>query len=148
MRPPDCPRHRRLVLDLALGRLDGARAVAAEAARIGCPICGAWWSECFAGTEARLVDDAVEKAFVEFHAPSGTARRALVAVAAILVLAAGLGLLWLVQRSAPSTLRPTPGEVVERLYGGDTAATTDLTGDGRVDAGDLAAALRASRVGR
>jgi hypothetical protein len=147
MRPPDCPGHGKLVLDLALGRLEGARALDAEAARIGCPSCGVWWSECLAGTEARLVDDAVEKAFVEFHAPSGTARRAVVAAAAILVLAAGLGLLWLVQRGAPSTPRPTPGEVVEWLYAGDRGDATDLTGDGRVDAGDLAAALRAPHGG-
>jgi len=94
MRVPACPDHGRLVLDLALGRLDDPSAFAAEAVRLSCPECAGWWRSELEGTAAAAVDQAVGSAFSSFQPPASSRVARWLPVAAAATLAAGAGLLW------------------------------------------------------
>ncbi len=95
MYAPDCPDHGRLVLDLALGKLDDAAATRAEIVRSQCPICRAWWREQLEGDTSDVVDNAVAAALSTVDLPDRRHRRAWLAVAAAAVVVVGIGALWL-----------------------------------------------------
>lgn len=95
MTHPTCPDHGRLVLDLALGRLDDASAARAEEARTSCSVCRRWWREQLSGSAVKPVDDAVAKAFAELELPARRSSRRWMAVAAAVVMTVGVGLLWM-----------------------------------------------------
>ena len=93
MRIPTCPEHGRLVLDLALGRLDDQAAAEAESVRTSCPECAAWWRAELEGELAHRFDHSIETAFESFS-PARRRRPAWMPVAAAAALAVGGGLLW------------------------------------------------------
>lgn len=131
---PACSSHGHLMLDLALGRLDGDEATEAESIRHRCAACGDWWRLRFEGERAAAVEQAVEQAFAGF-APPRRRRRAdwlPLAVAAVLALAVGL-----VFRSLEPDATEAPGAhresaLVQELF------EIDQNGDGSVDLSDLA----------
>jgi hypothetical protein len=101
MIPPNCPDHQRLVLDLALGRLDDEAAIAAESIGESCPVCRAWWQEQFDGGAAEVVDDAVAAGFTDLKLPRRRSNRGWMAAAAAVVMALGVGTIWVSQKHAP-----------------------------------------------
>jgi len=131
MHAPDCPNHRRLVLDLALGRLDDRAAVEAEAVRATCPACAAWWRSELGGAAAAAVDQAVAAAFMAFQPPATSKVARWLPVAAAAALAAGAGLLWY-QHGAVRPGSPTSaGPLVHESFDGDR------NGDGVVGLDDI-----------
>lgn len=126
---PHCPAHGDLVLDLARGRLGGARERHAEQARRGCPACRGWWAT---NLSLPRVDEGVADAVAAF----AVERRAPVAPAARgpwLRLAAALALLvggWLAWTGYQDRTEPAPAQA--------TAAGGALFESG-VESGDLAA---------
>ena len=112
---PNCPEHARLVLDLALGRLDDGSAAEAEVARENCPVCRTWWRTEFGGGQTALVDDAVASVFDDLELPDRRRGHGRLALAAAAVMALGAATLWLVQSpvtQSPHTVEPV---VVERM---------------------------------
>lgn len=94
MLPPSCPTHDRLLLDLALGRLDDRQADRAEAVRSTCPVCRQWWKRTFSSDAARSVEAAVSAALDSVELPRRHhAWRWLAAAAAVVIAAASLLLL-------------------------------------------------------
>jgi hypothetical protein len=108
MRAPACPDHGRLVLDLALGRLDDRSAVAAEAIRLSCPECAGWWRSELEGAAASAVDQAVGSAFAAFQPPASSRVARWLPVAAAATLAAGAGLLWYHHGAVPASVATAP----------------------------------------
>jgi len=100
---PTCPDHGRLVLDLALGRLDDPAAERAEAIRCSCPCCAAWWSDNLEGEQGLTVEREVAAVFARFAAPRRRHLAPWLAAAAAALLALG-GLL--VMRGAGPTQLP------------------------------------------
>jgi hypothetical protein len=100
MHAPSCPDHGRLVLDLALGRLDDETALEAELAAGSCPHCRSWWGDLFGGGELAVVDDAVAAALADLRLPGRRRGRGWMALAAVVVMALGVTTLWLARRSA------------------------------------------------
>lgn len=96
---PNCPDHGRLVLDLALGRLDDAAAAEAESISESCPTCRAWWNEQFEGEAADVVDAAVAVALTDLRLPERRRSRGWIAAAAAIVMAFGVGTLWVAQNN-------------------------------------------------
>lgn len=94
---PNCPDHERLVLDLALGRLDDEAALEAENVSESCPVCRAWWQAQFEGEMAEVVDDAVAAAITNLELPVRRRSRGWLAAAAVAVMALGVGSLWVSQ---------------------------------------------------
>jgi hypothetical protein len=101
MNSPNCPEHGRLVLDLALGRLDDDNAVLAEETLATCPVCRDWWQTQFEGEDAALVDEAVASVFDELQLPVRRRSHGWMAVAAAAVLTIGIGALWMVRDPLP-----------------------------------------------
>jgi hypothetical protein len=95
---PSCPDHERLVLDLALGRLDDQEALRAEDVRDTCPVCRAWWQAAVEGEVAEVVDKAVAAVFSDLELPERRRSPRWLAAAAIVVMALGVGALWIAQR--------------------------------------------------
>ena len=95
MNSPNCPEHDRLVLDLALGRLDDDNAVLAEEVLVSCPVCRDWWRTQFEGEDAALVDEAVASVFDELQLPVRRRSHGWMAVAAAAVMTIGVGALWM-----------------------------------------------------
>lgn len=104
---PNCPTHDRLVLDLALGRLDDETADTAESVRRSCPVCSAWWSRQFDSADAERVDRAVASVFAGIELPRWRRRRGWMAVAAVMVMTLGAAALW-TQRSPLGPVDPPP----------------------------------------
>ncbi len=100
MYAPDCPDHGRLVLDLALGRLDDAGAAEAESVRDRCLVCHAWWRAELDGEVAAVVDGAVADALGRVELPRPSRRTGWMAAAATVVMTLGVASLWLAQRPA------------------------------------------------
>ena len=96
---PNCPEHGRLVLDLALGRLEDDAAARAEAVSETCPICRAWWQQQFGGAVTEAVDDAVAATFSDLQLPARRRNHGWMAAAAAIVMAFGVGTLWVSQRA-------------------------------------------------
>jgi len=96
---PNCPDHERLVLDLALGRLDDEAAIEAESISESCPVCRAWWREQFEGGVAEVVDDAVAAAFNNIELPARRRSHGWMAAAAAVAMAFGVGTIWVSQSS-------------------------------------------------
>ena len=94
---PNCPDHGRLVLDLALGRLDDDAAAEAESISESCPVCRAWWQEQFEGGVAEVVDDAVSAALTDLELPVRRRSHGWMAAAAAVVMALGVGAIWVSQ---------------------------------------------------
>jgi hypothetical protein len=97
MIPPNCPDHGRLVLDLALGRLDDVEAAKAEAARASCPVCEAWWRENLEGEIAESIDRSLTVVFADLELPRRRRGHSWMAAAAAVVMTLGAGTLWLTQ---------------------------------------------------
>lgn len=124
MIPPNCPEHGRLVLDLALGRLEDEAAIRAEAVSESCPVCRAWWQQHFGHAEVGTVDDAVAATFGILRLPARRHNHGWLAAAAAMVMAFGVGTLWVSYRatttyspSAPKTasIRTLDFEVPEAI---------------------------------
>lgn len=101
MNSPNCPEHDRLVLDLALGRLDDDNAVLAEEALASCPVCRDWWRTQFEGEDSTLVDEAVASVFDDLQLPVRRRRHGWMAVAAAAVMTIGVGALWMAHNPLP-----------------------------------------------
>lgn len=99
MIPPNCPDHGRLVLDLAQGRLDDEAAAEAESISESCPICRAWWQDEFEGGDVDVVDEAVAATFSDLQLPKRRRNHRWVAAAAAVVMALGVGSLWVTQNN-------------------------------------------------
>jgi hypothetical protein len=69
MRAPDCHDHGRLVLELALGRLEDNEADRAEAVRCHCPTCSEWWATTFDCEQAAAVHNQVSDVFRSLELP-------------------------------------------------------------------------------
>lgn len=112
---PNCPEHARLVLDLALGRLDDGSAAEAEVARETCPVCRIWWRAELGGEDMAQVDDVVASVFNDLELPDRRRGHGWLALAAAAVMALGATTLWLVQ--SPTTQSPGSVEpvIVERM---------------------------------
>jgi hypothetical protein len=112
---PNCPEHDRLVLDLALGRLDDESAAEAEAASETCPVCRTWWQTELGGENTALVDDAVASVFDDLELPDRRRGHGWLALAAAAVMALGAATLWLVQSPATQGPRAVEPVVDERV---------------------------------
>jgi hypothetical protein len=136
MRAPTCPDHGRLVLDLALGRLDDRSAAEAEAVRLSCPICAGWWRSEIEAATAVAVDQAVGSVFAAFQPPARSRVTRWLPVAAAAALAAGAGVLWY-QHGAVQTSMATapPSPLAQESFEGDR------DGDGVVGLEDLGLAV-------
>jgi len=132
MKPPRCPSHGPVVLDLALGRLDDDAAVQAEETLRTCGACSEWWRAHLEGEAATVVDRAVSGAFAGFSAPRRRLLRPWMAAAAMAVF--GLTLLW-----TPDLIRTAPQPPA-------TAAEDTPTAAGMAPAGPSAEAVETSRV--
>lgn len=130
MRAPDCPTHHRLMLDLALGRLDDGSAAEAERARVECPSCSAWWRASFEGADAQRLDAVLADAFADFEPSSRRVGRWL-PVAAAAALAVTAGVVYEVAHQQAERTQPVRSAVVLETFDGDR------DGDGRVDMDDL-----------
>ena len=108
---PNCPDHGRLVLDLALGRLDDEAAGKAESVSESCPVCRAWWHEHFESDAAQAVDDVVAVTFSDLQLPARRRSHRLMAAAAAVVMAFGVGTLWVSQNS-PTVDEEVPARTV------------------------------------
>jgi hypothetical protein len=127
MTVPDCPEHGRLVLDLALGRLDDASATEAESIRERCPVCRAWWRAELDGEAAEVVDRAVVEALGSLELPRRTRRFGWAAAAAAVVMALGVGAIWRAEQ--PREVAPTAPErvaVIRSFDFEDAAAVAPL----------------------
>lgn len=120
MHAPDCPNHGRLVLDLALGRLDDRSAVEAEAVLLSCPSCAGWWRTELEAAAAVAVDQAVGSVFADFQPPARSRVARWLPVAAAATLAAGAALLWYqhgVVQTSVATAPPSP--LAQESFDGD-----------------------------
>ena len=132
MHAPACPDHGRLVLDLALGRLDDRTAVEAEAVRLACPACAGWWRSELEGAAASAVDQAVASTFAAFQPPAARRTARWLPVAAAAALAAGAGLLWYQHGAvSPPGSTTAPGPLAHESFDGDR------DGDGVVGLDDI-----------
>lgn len=137
LRQDPCQDHGRLVLDLALGRLDDDRARVAERARQTCPSCRSWWEDSLEGEPAVEVDRAVAEAFASFEAPRNLHRsshqRLWLAAAAVFVVAV-LGLLLEPGRGGKSSL---PGGIADDALadGARPPVTSAVQATGETSAG-------------
>ena len=96
---PSCPDHDRLVLDLALGRLDDEAAAEADAVIESCAVCGAWWRERFEGATADGVDEVVASTLGELRLPARRRSHRWLAAAAVAVMVFGASALWLTRET-------------------------------------------------
>ncbi len=131
MRIPTCPEHGRLVLDLALGRLDDQAGTAAESIRTSCPECAAWWRAEFEGDLAHHLDRSIEIAFESFR-PARRRRTMWMPAAAAAALAVSGGLLWYGNSDVNEAQQQT---LAQESFDGD------LDSNGLVDPSDLGFAL-------
>lgn len=97
MNSPNCPDHGRLVLDLAMGRLDDAASFEAESISESCPVCREWWQEQFGSDAAATVDEAVAATFSDLHLPARRRGYGWMAAAAAVVMTLGVGSIWMSQ---------------------------------------------------
>ena len=107
MHSPNCPDHGRLVLDLAMGRLEDAAALEAESASTSCPVCRGWWLERFEGGPAGVVDEAVAATFSNLQLPARRRGYGWMAAAAAVVMTFGVGTIWMLQGTTPTEETPT-----------------------------------------
>lgn len=142
MRAPHCPNHGRLVLDLALGRLEDGPAAAAEEVRASCPICSAWWRAELEGPAATELDTVLQSTIAEFMPPARRRVARWLPVAAAATLAAAAGLFWHQHRAQPPVLTHADQKAVtvESFDG-------DRDGNGVVDIADLGFAVHVDRAG-
>ena len=132
MRAPTCPDHGRLVLNLALGRLDDRSAAEAEAVRVSCPSCAGWWRSELEAATVVAVDQAVGSVFAAFQPPARSRVTRWLPVAAAAALAAGAGVLWYQHGAVQSPGSTTPaGPLAQESFDGDR------DGDGVVGIEDL-----------
>ena len=132
MRAPNCPDHGRLVLDLALGRLDDRSAAEAEAVRVSCPSCAGWWRSELEAATFVAVDLAVGSVFAAFQPPARSRVTRWLPVAAAAALAAGAGVLWYQHGAVQSPGSTTPaGPLAQESFDGDR------DGDGVIGIEDL-----------
>ena len=101
MNSPNCPDHGRLLLDLALGRLDDAAAFEAESISESCPVCREWWREQFGSDAADVVDEAVASTFSDLQLPARRRGYGWMAAAAAVVMTLGVGTIWVSQDTGP-----------------------------------------------
>jgi hypothetical protein len=141
MPAPACPDHGRLVLDLALGRLDDQSAFAAEAARLSCPECAAWWRSQLEGAAAPSVDKAVGTAFASFQPPASSRVARWLPVAAAATLAAGAGLLWYQHGAVQTSVATAPPSPLAR-----ESFEGDRDGNGVVGLEDLGFAVHVEKT--
>lgn len=111
----NCPEHERLVLDLALGRLDDGDAARAEGVKDSCPVCREWWRSEFEGEAIDLVDAAVASVFDDVDLPRRRRGRGWMALAAAVVMSLGATALWMVQRPVAPAPDATEPVIVERI---------------------------------
>ena len=90
-----CIAHGDLARRLALGRLDDATAMAAEASLAACPSCQAWWEASFA--PAAALDPALTAGLRTVVLPARRPHHpaSWLSLAATVVLSVGVGTLWL-----------------------------------------------------
>ena len=132
MRAPNCPDHGRLVLDLALGRLDDRSAAEAEAVRVSCPSCAGWWRSELEAATFVAVDLAVGSVFAAFQPPARSRVTRWLPVAAAAALAVGAGVLWYQHGAVQSPGSTTPaGPLAQESFDGDR------DGDGVIGIEDL-----------
>ena len=144
MRSPDCPTHGRLVLDLALGRLEDEAAAEAEHARTSCAACSAWWRTELEGDSAARLDSVLESAFAAFVPPVRRPVSRWLPAAAAATLVAGAGLLWYQDRDKavqPAISQTSPTTVALENF------DCDRDGDGTVGIEDLGFAVRVEHSG-
>lgn len=145
MLPPTCPAHGRLALDLALGRLDDAGAMRAEATRESCNACRQWWRMTFESDAAETVDRAVAAGLSTVVLPRRRQSWLWLAAAAAIVVA--LGSLLLLPGPAPTSQQPpqavaavaNDGQVLVTMTFEPPAegTTTPLIQDDGFESGDL-----------
>ena len=141
MHAPACPDHGRLVLDLALGRLDDRAAITAEAVRVACPECAAWWRSELEGAAASAVDQAVGSAFASFQPPASSWVARWLPVAAAATLAAGAGLLWYQHGAVETSVATVPtSPLAQESFEGDR------DGNGVVGLEDLGFAVHVEKT--
>ena len=140
MRAPDCPTHGRLVLDLALGRLDDGPAAEAERVLRDCPACAAWWHATFEGADAERLDEVLTATFAAFEPSSRRVARWL-PVAAAAALAVTAGVVYEVVQHQTERVQPSQSAVVLETFDGDR------DGNGRVDMNDLGFAAHVDGIG-
>jgi hypothetical protein len=144
MRAPHCPDHGRLVLDLALGRLEDGPAAQAERIRGACPVCSAWWQTELEGPAATELDAVLESSFASFAPPARRRVARWLPVAAAATLAAGAGLLWhhehRVQRAVMT--HATQGSAAVETFDGDR------DGNGVVDVADTGFTVHVTGAGQ
>lgn len=130
MKPPTCPHHGNLVLDLARGRLKDADALEADLQRESCPHCAAWWDATFSAVATSRVDAAVQQGFADFSPLAGR-RRVWLAVAVAAVLAVVVGtttMLWHGGAAAPVVAGKTPAaEAVLSTWDFESGSLTPTT---------------------
>ena len=136
MRAPHCPNHGRLVLDLALGRLEDGPAADAEHVRASCPVCSAWWRTELEGPATTALDTVLRSSIAAFQPPARRRVARWLPVAAAASLAAAAGLLWNQHRVQPPMLtHADQGTVTVESFDGDR------DGNGVVDIADLGFAV-------
>jgi hypothetical protein len=134
---PKCPDHGSLVVELALGRLDDDLAGEAEQVLAACSTCRDWWQSRLSH---EAVDEGVTRTFESFRPPARMGSRLwLVAAAVVLMVAAGLQ--WHSTRAPSTSMVPSPAELVDHAFQERERGIGDLTGDGVLDAADLARSL-------
>ena len=134
-----CPDHGRLVVDLALGRLDNAASDRADDVSRQCPECSGWWRREI-GDSSAAVDVGVADAFAAFVPPVASRRPVWLRLAAVAVVVLACGLGWEL-RHASSGSQATSSESL--IVVGQVGPIPDVNHDGRQDAADILAALRA-----
>lgn len=136
-----CPDHGRLVVDLALGRLDSADSERADDVSRRCPDCSSWWRREI-GDASAAVDVGVAEAFAAFVPPVASRRPVWLRLAAVAVVVLACGLGWEL-RHASSGSQPTSSESL--IVVGQVGPIPDVNRDGRQDASDILAALQAEK---
>jgi hypothetical protein len=99
---PRCPDHGDLVRDLALGLLEGDRAMEAECVRLSCDHCRTWWASALSGPATGGVEDAVAAAFRSVSLTRARRRDGWKVVAAAAACVAIIGVAGLLHQG-PST---------------------------------------------
>lgn len=103
---PDCPDHGQVMLDLALGNLQGCEAERAESLLDECPICRQWWVSALEGDSASDLARVVEQVFASFQAVERRKRVGWMPLAAAALIALAVAL---VLQTRPPSAPDDPG---------------------------------------